>query len=158
MTLSFGIFLEGIRHCDGPVAEVLAIHGLNGGIGCIEAGKIDESITLRVAGVWVSHDLWRLEDHTKGTERVVEQFLINLWVQVTDEDVSTDIQVFVVCRSFINPDRFAIELYHIHDFDGIVGILFTEELHKAIALMLACDSVFGHVCVDHRTSLQEKLP
>lgn len=96
MALSFRIFLEGVRHCDGPVAQILAIHGLNGGIRCIKAGEIDESVTLGVAGVWVSHDLWRLQDYTKGTKCVIEQFLINLWIQVTDEDVGTNIQVFVV--------------------------------------------------------------
>lgn len=97
MTLSFGIFLEGVGHRDGPVAEILAVHGLDGGVRRIKAGEINESITLGVAGVRVSHDLRRLENHPEGTECVIEQFLINLWVQITDEDVSTDIQVFVVC-------------------------------------------------------------
>lgn len=158
VSLSFRILFEGVRHRDGPVAEVLAVHGLDGGVGCVEAGEIDEGVTLGVAGVWVSHDLRRLEDHAEGTERVVEQFLVDLRVEVTDEDVRSHVQVFVVCRGLINSNWFAIELYHIHDFDGIVSILFAEELHKAVALMLASDPVFRHVCVDHRTSLQEKLP
>lgn len=97
MSLSFGILLEGVGHRDRPVTEVLAVHGFNGGVGRIKAGKVDESVTLGVAGVWVAHDLWRLEDHAKGTECVVEQFLIDLWVQITDEDVRTHIQVFIVC-------------------------------------------------------------
>lgn len=63
-----------------------------------------------------------------------------------------------MCRGLINSDGFTVELYHIHDFDGIVSILFTKKLNKAITLMLASHSVFGHVCVDHRTSLQEELP
>lgn len=158
MSLSFGVLLKGVGHCDGPVTEVLAVHGLNGRIGCIKACKIDESITLGVPGVWVSHDLWRLEDHAKGTECVVEQFLINLRIQVTNENVGPHIQVFVVRRSLIDSNGFTVELYHIHDFDGIISILFTKELYKAITLMLASYPVFGHVCVDHRTSLQEKLP
>lgn len=63
-----------------------------------------------------------------------------------------------MCRGFIDTNWFAIQLYHIHYFDGIVSIFFTKELYKAITLMLACDSVFRHVSVDHGTSLQEKLP
>lgn len=158
VTFSFGVFLEGVRHRDGPVAEVLAVHGLDGGVRGIEAGEVDESVTLGVACVRISHYLWSLQDHAKGTKRVVQQFFINFWIQVSDKDVSADIQVFVVCRRFINSYRLAIQLYHIHYFDGIVSILFTKELHKAITLMLACDPVFGHVCIDHRTSLQEELP
>lgn len=158
VSLSFRVLLEGVRHRDGPVAEVLAVHGLDGGIGRVEAGEIDESITLGVAGVGISHDLWRLEDHAEGTECVVEQFLVNLWVQVTDEDVCAHIQVFVVRRGLINSNWFAIQLDHIHDFDGIVGIFLTKKLHKAITLMLSSDPVFGHVSVDYRASLQEKLP
>lgn len=158
MTLPFGVFLEGVGHGDGPVAEVLAVHGLDGGIRRVKAGEVDERVTLGVAGVGVSHDLRRLEDDAKGTECVVQQFLVDFWVQVSDEDVGADVKVFVMCRGFVYPDRFTIKLDHIHDFYGIVSILFTKELHKAITLMLASDPVFGHVCVDHRTSLQEELP
>lgn len=153
VSFSFGILLEGVGHRDGSVTEVLPVHGLDGGIRRIEACEVDESVTLGVARVWVSHDLRRLEDHAKGTERVVEQFLVYLRVQIADEDVSAHIQVFVVRRGLINSNWFAIKLNHIHDFNGIVGILFTEELHEAITLMLSSDPVFGHVCVDHRTSL-----
>lgn len=97
MTFSFGIFLEGVRHCDWSVTEILAVHRFNGCIGRIETGKVDERITLGVAGVWVSHDFGSLEDHAEGTERVIEQFLVNLWVKISDEDVCSNIQVLIVC-------------------------------------------------------------
>lgn len=158
VSLPFGIFLERIRHSDGPVAEVLAVHRFNGCIRCIKAGEIDEGISLGVSGIWVTHDLGCLEDHTKGTECVVQKLFIDLWVQVTNEDVGTNIQVFVVGRGLVYSDGFAIEFDHIHNFNGVICILFAKELHKAIALMLASDSVFRHVCVDHRPGLQEKLP
>lgn len=158
MSLSFGVLLEGVRYGDGSVAEVLTIHSLNGSIGCIKAGKINESIAFGVASVWVSHDFWCLEDDAKGTECVVEQFLVYFRVEITDENVGTHIKVFVVCRCFIYSNWFAIEFYHIHNFDGIVGILFTEELYEAVTLMLSSHPVFGHVCVDHRTCLQKELP
>lgn len=94
--LALGILLEGVGHGDGPVAEVLSIHGLDGGIGGIEAGEVDEGITLGVARVGVSHDLGCLQDDPEGAEGVVEQLLIDLRVQVADEDVGPHVQVFVV--------------------------------------------------------------
>lgn len=91
VSLAFGVLLEGVGHCDGPVAKVLAVHGLDGGVGRVKAGKIDESIALGVSRVRVSHDLWRLEDHAKGTERVVEELLVDLGVEISDEDVCAHI-------------------------------------------------------------------
>lgn len=131
--LSFGILLEGVGHSDGPVAKVLAVHGLDGGIRRIKAGEIDERVTLGVARVGVSHDLWRLEDDAKGAECVVEQFLVDLGVKIADEDVRAHIQIFIVRRGFIYSNWLTIKLYHIHDFYGIICILFTKELHKAIS-------------------------
>jgi hypothetical protein len=57
MPLSFRIFLEGVGDGDGSIAQVLSVHGFNSSIRRLKAGKVDEGITLRVACVWVSHDL-----------------------------------------------------------------------------------------------------
>jgi len=37
-----------------------------------------------------------LEDNSKGTESIIEELLIDFWIKVTDEDVGTHIQVFIV--------------------------------------------------------------
>lgn len=108
MTFPFGILLEGVGHCDWSITKILAIHSFNGGIRSIKTGKVDEGITLGVSCVRVSHDFWSLEDHAEGTERVIEQFLINLWIQVSNEDVCTYVQVFIVCRGFVHSYRFSI--------------------------------------------------
>ena len=47
----------------------------------------------------------------------------------------------------INPDRFAIQFDHVHDFDGVVGILLPEELHEPVALVRLCDPILWHVHV-----------
>lgn len=125
MTFSFGVFLEGIRDCDGSVTKILAVHCFNGSIRSIKTGKVDEGITLGVACVWVSHDFWSLKDHSKGTECVIEQFLINLRIQISNEDVCSNIQVFIVGRCFIHSYRFSIQFYHVHNFYSIVCIFFT---------------------------------
>lgn len=125
MTFPFGIFLESVGYCDWSVAKILAIHSFNGGIRSIKTGKVDESITLGVSRVGVSHDFWSLEDHTEGTECVIEQFLINLRIQVSNEDVCSNVQIFIVRRGFVHSYRFSIQFYHVHNFYSIVSIFFT---------------------------------
>lgn len=44
--LAFGILLEGIGDSDGPVAEILSIHGLDGSIRSIKAGEVNEGVAL----------------------------------------------------------------------------------------------------------------
>ncbi len=58
--LALRVFLEGEGDGDGPVAEVLAVHGLEGGVGCVEAGEVDEGEALRAIGLVVAHYLRRL--------------------------------------------------------------------------------------------------
>lgn len=131
--LAFGVLLEGIGHRDGPVAKVLAVHGLDGGVGRVKAGEINKSVALGVSRVRISHDLGCLEDHAKGAERVVEELLVDLGVEIADKDVCAHIQILVVRGRLIHSDWLTIKLYHIHDFDGIICIFFTKELHKAIS-------------------------
>ena len=54
--------------------------------------------SLAELGIYVnaSTHLWCLQDHSKCTEDVIEQLLINLWVQVSNEDVSSHVQVLRV--------------------------------------------------------------
>lgn len=60
--------------------------------------------------------------------------------------------------SLVDPDRLPIELDHVHDLNGIVGILLTQELNEAIALVLASDSILRHVGVDHWPCLEKEFP
>ena len=185
VALALGVLLEGVGHGDRPVTQVLAVHGLNGGVRGVKAGEIDEGVALGVPCIRVPHDLRRLQDDAEGTERVIEELLVDLRVQVADEDVGAHVQVLVVRRGLVDPDGLAVELDHVHDLYGVVGVFLAEELHKAVAferggrgfrlrfdiytfflytflflptLMLSRDSVFWHVCVDHRSGLQEELP
>lgn len=108
MTFPFGILLKGVGDCDWSVTKILAVHSFDGSIRSIKTGKVDEGVTLGVARVWVSHDFWSLEDHTEGTECVIEQFFINLWIQVSNEYICANIQVFIVCRGFVYSYGFPI--------------------------------------------------
>ena len=75
---------------------MLAIHSLNGSIAGIETGIVDERKSLRIPCVGIAHDLRRLENDAKGTEDIVQQLLIDFRIQVTDEDVCTNIKVLSV--------------------------------------------------------------
>lgn len=123
--LPLGIFLEGIGDCDGTVAKILSIHGLDGSVRRIKASKVDKSVTLGIARVGVTHDLGGLKDNAKGTEGIVQKLLVDLGVQVANEDVGAHVQVLVVGRGLVDPDRLPVQLDHVHDFDRIVGILLT---------------------------------
>lgn len=80
VTLALVILLEGIGHGNGTVAQVLAVHGVHGRIAGLEAGKVDERKALRLARLWVSHDLRRLQYNAEGGERIVQQLLVHFHV------------------------------------------------------------------------------
>lgn len=61
-------------------------------------------------------------------------------------------------RSFVHPNRFAVQLDHVHDFDRIVGILFAQKLHETVALVHLRYAIFGHMDVHHRAGLDKHLP
>ena len=103
VTFALAVLLEGVRDGDGPVAEVLAVHSLDGRIRGLKAGIVDEGKALGVAGVRIALDLGRGEDDPKGGEGVVEQLLVHLGVQVADEDVGAHVQVLLVGRGLVHP-------------------------------------------------------
>ncbi len=118
------------------------------------------------------------EDDSKGRECVVEELLVHLWVQVADEDVGTHVQVLLMRGGLVHPYWLPVELDHVHDLDGVVSILFSQELHEAVALFRHLDypevgtdevsvlthlvhhgdPVLGHVDIDDRSRLHEELP
>lgn len=63
-----------------------------------------------------------------------------------------------VSTYLVHANWFAVQSYLIHDARRILCVFFTDELHKAIALMRLRDSVFGKVHVDYATCLQHEFP
>ncbi len=72
---TLGVLLEGVRHRDGPVAQVLPVHGLDGGVARLKAVVRHEAEAARVAGLGVAHDLGRVDDDAERAERVVQQLV-----------------------------------------------------------------------------------
>ena len=59
MPLTLGVLLDRVGDRDGPVAEELAVHRGDGGIGRLKGVEGDKSEATRVARVRVAHDLGR---------------------------------------------------------------------------------------------------
>jgi hypothetical protein len=94
--LSLAVLLKGIGDRNGPVAEILPVHGLNRSVGGLKAGIVNERKALGVAGIGIALYLGRGENDAKCREGVVEQLLVHLWVQVADEDVGAHIQILLM--------------------------------------------------------------
>jgi len=63
-----------------------------------------------------------------------------------------------VSGRFVHPYWLSIKFDHVHDFDGVVCVLFGEELYETVALVHQGHSVFGHVDIDHRACLNKQFP
>lgn len=42
------------------------------------------------------HYLWGLKNNSKSTKCVIQQFLVNLWIKIANENVGTHIKVLIV--------------------------------------------------------------
>lgn len=158
VALTLAVLLEGVADGDGSVAEVLPVHGLDGGVGSLETGVVDERETLRVASFRIALDFGGGQDDSEGGECVVEQFLVDFGIEVADENVGTHIEVLLVRGGFVDTDRLAKQFYHVHYFYGVICVVLPEELDESVALMEHGDPIFRHVDVDHGASLHEQLP
>jgi len=63
-----------------------------------------------------------------------------------------------VSGGLVDTDRLPVHLDHVHDFDGVVRVLFRQELNETVALVHEGNSVLWHVNINHRSGLNEKLP
>lgn len=158
VAFALAVLLEGVADGDGSVAEVLPVHGFDGGIGGLEAGVVDESETLRVSSFGVALDFRSGEDDSEGGEGIVEKFFVDFGIEVADENIGADVEVFLVRGGFVDAYRFAEQFNHVHYFYGVVCVVFTEEFYESVSLVEHCHSILGHVDVHHGTSLHEQLP
>ena len=108
VALTLSILLKCVGDCDGAIAEILTIHRFDGGVGCFKAGVVDERESLRVACVRITLYLWRSQDNTECRERIVQQFLINFRIKVSDENVCSNVKIFLMSRRLVHPKIFII--------------------------------------------------
>lgn len=158
MTFALGILLKRVRHRNGPIAQILAIHRIHRSIRCLETCKIDKRKSFRVTRLRVSHNLRGLQNHPKRRKRIIQQLLVHLGIQVPDEDVRSHVQILLMRRGLVHTDRLTVQLDHVHNLDRIVGILLAQELHEPVALVHLRYAILGHMDIYNRASLDEHLP
>jgi hypothetical protein len=76
-------------------------------------------------------------------------------MNVTYEYIGANFLSALVLRSLIDLDGLAKTLYHVQDFDGIVGILLGLELNESVALMFISDLVSWYMHIYNRSTLKE---
>lgn len=140
-----------------PAREELAIHLSDGRIGTVEIIIADESMTLTIAFLWITCN-FGTNNHSEVAKSLIEQFFIDLRVQIADEYVGSNILGPFILGGFINFDRFPVEFDHMHDLDRIISILFTLKFDKSIPLMLIGDLVSWDVHIHHWPALRKQLP
>lgn len=65
-----------------------------------------------------------------------------------------------VCQEtdLVDADGFSKQPHLVHDPGGVLGVLFTDELHEAIALVILRDPVLGQMHIHDPPSLEHELP
>ena len=78
--------------------------------------------------------------------------------EVADEDFCSDLLSSLVLTRLVHLNWLVEQFDHVEDLDGVVCVLFSLKLDKAVALVLVGHLVTGNVNVDDRASLEEQFP
>lgn len=107
------VLLEGVLHGDGGVADVLAVHCCDGGVGMLERGVFDEAVTFGLVCERVTHDVRGVDDVAEGGEGVVEELFVDFVDEVADEEVCADVLGATVQCGVRDADGFGVEFDHV---------------------------------------------
>lgn len=92
------------------------------------------------------------------TKSIVERLLVHHGVEVTDEQLGADFDIPLLVRGcLVNAYAGAIESDVVHDLGRIVGLFLGMVFDEAEALMLAVDTIDGHVDITHAASVEHQL-
>lgn len=140
------------------VEQELAVECLDRSVCRLEAVKRNESISFWLSTCWIPGHLGQTNDTTKCRECLVEQALIYRRVETADKQVGANIDLLAIIGGLVDANWLPIELETVHDFTGIVSILFRLKLGEGVTLMRLRDAILGKMEVDERTSLDHELP
>jgi hypothetical protein len=157
MALSLSVLLVRVLHRDLLVHHELAMHAGNGAIGRFKVTIGDEAVALGQA-VLVAGDLGRVDQRTKLAKGVVECLLVNHAVEVTQEELGANFDVLLlVGRGLVDTDAAAVEGNVVHNLGRIIGLGLGVELDETKTLVLAVDTIDGHVDIAHATGIEHQL-
>lgn len=106
---------------------------------------------------WVSGD-FGVDDHTEIAEGLIEHFLIDLWIEISNKKIGSNVLGSFILGGFIDFDGFSEHFDHVHDFNRVVCVLLAFELNKAIALMLIGDFISWQMDINYGPALNEEFP
>ncbi len=157
VSLALAVLLVGILNGDLLAHHVLAVHAGNGGVGGVKVAKGDEAVALGQA-MLVAGNLGGDGQGAELGKRVVQRLLVQHGVEVADEQLSANLdRLLLVGRGLVDTDAAAVQGDVVHDFRGVVGLGLGVELDEAKALVLAVDTVDGHVDVAHAAGVEHQL-
>lgn len=154
MPLPFCILLQRILHSNLPAREILVIHLLYGNITGLKVIIAHKAIAFTGSILNIPGNL-RAYNEPKITKSLIEHLLINLRIQIPNKQIGADLLRAFILRGLIDFDGLAVEFDHVHDLDGVVGVLLAFELDEAVPLVLVADFVPGDVHVDDGAALSE---
>lgn len=126
-------------------------------IGAFEFTETEEGVAL-ARTVVVASDLRQIGNASEVAESVVENLLVDHWVQVTNEQVGADlVRLLLIGGGLVDTEILAVELDSVDAFGGVVGIFSGSEFDKAKTLMRLGDSVAGHMDILDGTHLDHDL-
>jgi len=76
--LSIFALFECILDRDWTIAQELAIHTFNSSIAGLKTIKANKTESLGLVCCIVSHDFWRADESSKGTESIVQKLFVNI--------------------------------------------------------------------------------
>lgn len=83
-----------------------------------------------------------LRNSSKRRERIVQRLLIRARVEVSDEQVCSNIKLLLVVARFVDTDRLSKQLNLVHDLASVVRVFLGQEFAEPEALVLHRDAVF----------------
>lgn len=135
MAFALAILFEGIFNPDNFAAYKLTVHGSKGGVAGLEVIVADKAIPLRHSRFGITHN-FRGQDVSKCRKRLVKSLFVDLGIEAANEQVCAYFLCSFVLGGFVYFYGLSVKLDHVHYFDSIIGIVFTLELDKSVALVL----------------------
>lgn len=147
MPLPLAVLLEGVLHGHLLAEDVLPVEVGNGSITALEVAVADEAKALARAAIFPSN-LGNAQQRTKPTKCVVEDLLVDHGIEVSDEQLSSNLGgLLLISAGLVDAKRFAVELDAVHDVGGVLGVGRGAKLDEAEALVGLGDAISRHVDV-----------
>ena len=157
MFLAFGIFFNSIFNSNLTSWKILPVHLMHCEIWWCKIVKADKTMTFTCSILRISC-YFCVDYHSKVTESLIEHFLIDLRIKISNKKIGSNILSSFILRSFIDFNWFTKQFNHMHNFDRVICIFFALKLNESVSLMLISNFISGKMNVNNRSTLNKKFP